>query len=652
MNETTSPSEGGSTTLAPELAVALGWGLAAAVALAHLEWTDALPDAARHAAYVAGHMLGLGAAACVIAALHRPLALASDRLPRWLPPAAVRVAGLTVLGALFAHWVVEVDLMNFAGRQGPSVRFTLIAAELALGLTLAGAVEMGRLSRRGWPLAVLVGAIAFAFEPGTLSGLYSGVHLFGTVVIASFVGAALTGAPSLRVPERAQLVAAAVLTASGLLAYAVPPSEYVHFLCARDGDVVVQALGAYLPEPTRRRLAVPPVPEPELAQWMRTREKRDPIPPTEGPRADVPVVVVLSIDCLRYDVASGSRRRDALPVLRAFSEEARVFDRAYTPGGSTVITLTSMFAGRYYSQLEWRRFRRHIWPHADETTRFPETLRQSGVWTVHAASFDWLSPEYGVTRGFEVQDYEALPGPRWKTAEVLTEAIIRRLGEVGDRRAFLYAHFNDPHLPYNRAGDTGPPFDRYMGEVALVDTQLGRILGAIDELGLASRTYVVITADHGEAFEEHGRNAHANSLYEELVHVPLIVRGPGIEPGREPTRVSLLDLGPTVLDVFEKNTPPEMMGQSWVPLLWGQEASLSRPIISQSGPLRAWITPDGLKVITDRRRGTAEAYDLESDPLETENIVDDDRALGARAQLEAFFEVHRFQAPDYEEPYR
>jgi arylsulfatase A-like enzyme len=287
-------------------------------------------------------------------------------------------------------------------------------------------------------------------------------------------------------------------------------------------------------------------------------------------------------------------------------------------------------------------------------TRFPELLSEAGFFTVHAASFNWLKSDFGVVRGFDVVDYDALPGPRWKPVEALIDALALRLGEVGERPAFLYAHINDTHAPYALGGDRGAPFQRYARALTLVDAQLGRLLEAVEAQGLGPRTYVIVTADHGEAFGEHRRMAHGNSLYQEIAHVPLVIRGPGIAPATVATRVSLIDLGPTILDLFGLPTPAAFMGESLLPALAGQPFAPTRPILAQLGSLRSLVTPEGLKVIRNTHGGTVEAYDLEADPRETENLIGQERAeiREALTILDTFFEVQQFRREGYVEPYR
>ena len=149
---------------------------------------------------------------------------------------------------------------------------------------------------------------------------------------------------------------------------------------------------------------------------------------------------------------------------------------------------------------------------------------------------------------------------------------------------------------------------------------------------------VILAADHGEAFGEHQTTQHSKTLYQELVHIPLIIRTPIHRAQEIEDRVTLLDAGPTILDIFGLPTPSQFMGQSLVPFLEHKHPVLERPILAEGRLRRSIVTPDGLKVIDDPRRTVVEAYDLVADPNETTNLWGKDpRADEALLDLRTFF---------------
>jgi choline-sulfatase len=123
-----------------------------------------------------------------------------------------------------------------------------------------------------------------------------------------------------------------------------------------------------------------------------------------------------------------------------------------------------------------------------------------------------------------------------------------------------------------------------------------------------------------------------------MIHVPLLIEGPGVVPRRVARPVSLLDLAPTVLSLFGAETPGHFMGQSLVPFMRGEDVQLARPIAADgSRGIRAMLFEERYKAIVDDRRGTEELYDLREDPRERRNLAERPDAARHFATLRAFF---------------
>jgi arylsulfatase A-like enzyme len=143
-------------------------------------------------------------------------------------------------------------------------------------------------------------------------------------------------------------------------------------------------------------------------------------------------------------------------------------------------------------------------------------------------------------------------------------------------RFWLWVHYMEPHKEYlSHRGFEKFGHDRramYDHEVRFADHHVGRLLDYFHTLPAAERTVVIVTADHGEAFGEHGRMTHGKELWEEIIRVPLAVIGPGIASKRIDRQTSLIDIFPTILDLFGVEVPPEIHGRSLL-LDWvdGQE---------------------------------------------------------------------------------
>jgi arylsulfatase A-like enzyme len=248
-------------------------------------------------------------------------------------------------------------------------------------------------------------------------------------------------------------------------------------------------------------------------------------------------------------------------------------------------------------------------------------------------------------------------------ADRVTEEAIRWLRDRRRTPFFLWVHYNDPHGPldppeayspeladlskqrqtflrsYNAqdihtglarltSQDREALVDLYDAEIAYVDGCIGRLLDELESLGLTESTLVIFFSDHGEEFWDHGGYQHGHTLYDELIRVPLIFRGPGIEkvPRRVTADVELLDLIPTLFDVVGRTPPPGTRGQSLVPFLGGEaEEKVFDPFSFSEGLYlteeKKAVRGNKMKLIYRPGSKAYELYDLAKDPDELENIL-------------------------------
>lgn len=416
---------------------------------------------------------------------------------------------------------------------------------------------------------------------------------------------------------------------------------------------------------------------PEVAPsgpWYEPGPPGEDVPPSEVDRLDdPPIVLLLTIDAVRADVLDAPDAAARLPALTALRADAFDLSQARAPSTRTATVLSSLFASKYFSQLYWseRDGPRgpEPWPHEDPSTRFPARLSAHGVDTEVFAANPWLTHEFGAVAGFSREvvveprgGSVGPPGTAWASAREVTDAIVDRLHELAGRPAaptFLYAHYLDPHDPYDSADDPaddsgGAEKDRYIAEIGRVDAGIHRLRTELTVLGLEGRTILVVTADHGEAFGEHHSWRHGTTLYDETLRVPLLIHVPGATPRRVSTPVSLVDLGPTILDLFGLPTPGAFMGGTLLPLLVEHGPAPTRPLAFEAGYKQALLLEDGTKIVRDLRYGVIEAFHLPSDPGERRNLFD---GLGgehdeALAKLATFFAVHELKRPGYALPRR
>ncbi len=631
----------------------LAWLLFAVVNAALVDALVPIPKT--HRVRVLHHLFGLGQALGA-GAIFGVLWMAWERSA---PRRSVLAWAIAFSAVIFPVGVfLKRDLVGLAAAL-PGRAFWEIALGPLLATSLLGALLAGKLAARFGVRLVAVGVAALAFAANSLflrSGYYA-LHLDLAGAGALLAGTALVGA---KVPR--WLVGAATRLAfltrwPGLLVLLVP--GLAAFVAARD-DVTVEMLRvrgeAFTPYLARFHHRLHPNKEwpPRDGTWFASRHGAPPVAPSQPPLVTgAPIVVLVTVDALRADVVNDDRFATRFPAIRALRERSVNFVNARSTAPQTAPSLTSIMTGRTYSMMHWtsRRSggRMDVWPIEEAAVRFPQLLSNAGVANADVTGGSgFASPSLGVLRGF----HERINVDPWH-AKDLVDHLIRRIKTAGSSPLFLYTHVMEPHYPYDPPGPT--PFDRYLGEVATVDAELARLVAALDEPDVRSRAILILSADHGEAFGDHGAEQHSVNIYDELIHVPLLVHAPDVAPHVVERAVSLLDLGPTILDVFGQKTPASFMGQSLVPYLRGEDARLDRPIVADSGRRQqAMVFDDGYKVIVDLRHGTTELYDLAHDPKELDNLADarSDVARAHAAVLGAYFARHTLSEPGYQVPYR
>jgi arylsulfatase A-like enzyme len=283
---------------------------------------------------------------------------------------------------------------------------------------------------------------------------------------------------------------------------------------------------------------------------------------------------------------------------------------------------------------------------ADNPT-LAETLLAAGYRTQAAIASFVLNRQFGLARGFEI--YHDVPPSAGtspdaeRRANVVCDDALGLLRSLAHERFFLWVHFYDPHFPYEstRHPDHASP-EAYADEITFMDEHIGRLLTELRTLGLDANTLVVAVGDHGEGLGQHEEQGHGNFLYETTLHVPLILRCPGVAgAGRviDPP-VRTIDIASTILELVGHPEMPDSQGISLCSLLRGEDR-LSPPrsyaetfeanIQFGLSPLRS-LRRDRWKYILAPQ---PELYDLAADPAEARNSASDESgaALNLRTEL-------------------
>ncbi|MBW2276472.1 MAG: sulfatase-like hydrolase/transferase [Deltaproteobacteria bacterium] len=337
------------------------------------------------------------------------------------------------------------------------------------------------------------------------------------------------------------------------------------------------------------------------------------VPALDLPRAVGRSLVLISIDALRADRQEGSTYpRRLTPNIDAFARRAIVFERAYAPSPTSSFSVPALHAGMPMEAV--------LRSGAPLPETLAERLRAVGYATygfypqkIFSAGPELLGQVERTGFGFERKALLAME------ARADGDTVRRALGKVAERPVFVWIHFYDPHLPYDchGGGFGSSPLDCYDAEVAHADAEVGRLLPWLEErLG---DPVIAITADHGEAFGEHGRLYHSADLHEEQIRVPLQILVPGAAPGRVEQPVSIADLAATLYALVAPAEAPGFAGHDLRPAMLGP-AELP-PVTASIRDKRA-IVVDRLKLMcNDWPGGPCALYDLAHDPAETRNLV-------------------------------
>jgi len=361
-------------------------------------------------------------------------------------------------------------------------------------------------------------------------------------------------------------------------------------------------------------------------------------------------VLLVTIDTLRADrVGSYGDSSARTPAMDALASRGVRFEHAYTPAPVTLPAHTSILTGLAPPAHGVRG--NGAFALGPGTPTLAEALRARGLATGAFIGGFPLARRFGLARGFDTYD-DAMgksPGVSYELAERRGDAVAESarawLG-VHPGRVFVWVHLFDPHAPY----DPPPAFrgpDLYRGEVAAADSALGAVMATWD--ARPEPSLVILTADHGEAFGEHGEESHSLFVYDTTLHVPLLVRGPGWTPGtRASPDVGLADIAATILDAVGPGGPA-LPGRSLRRFVDGAPAE---PLYAETlaprldfgwSDLRAWR--DGRYKYV--RAPRPELYDLGSDPSESRDVAAAhpdvvarmreglDRALGSWGEAES-----------------
>lgn len=409
------------------------------------------------------------------------------------------------------------------------------------------------------------------------------------------------------------------------------------------------------------------------------------------PRDNPPRVIVYLIDALAAGHMSlHGYERETTPNLTALAEKGVWFKNAYSNASWTKEAIPSLFLSMpSVAHGHYRSFQRL--PSAFVT--LPEVFSAHGFATAAFSTNINASPATGMAQGFDTfYDHLALASDPFEYRTAPIPQIVQWFEDHEDRPTFVYVHTAEPHHYYNPP----PPFksmfdpdyrgevtgidDRLMeqgrrgsvdprdlehlvalydGELAFADQVFDQLFTTLEDRGFLRNGTVVVTSDHGEAFHEHGSFRHGINIHNEILQIPLIFWGPGdLKSGLQiGQNAQLIDVMPTLLDLFELSSDLPMEGRSWAPVLRGRGASDAEgePILVttffKTPPRLALIEGDWKLIFlpSDEGRAEAQLYNLKSDRAEKTNLLETHPGV-ARRLLRKLVNAYR-ESPRYAEGY-
>lgn len=412
---------------------------------------------------------------------------------------------------------------------------------------------------------------------------------------------------------------------------------------------------------------------------------------TPASAATPPNIILIIIDTLRSDhLGCYGYRRSTSPAMDAVAAEGVRFDQAISAASWTTPAVMSMFTSLPPSLHQT----------VSGSTMLPEgmttlaaELKKGGYQTAAIVVNPCTSRKYGFNRGFDLYDDNSIQLAAGlgdldlnnnSVSDKVTQYAVKWLksDRRPDRPFFLHVFYFDPHYDYmppspydgmftdpdyygGQDGSKittleGKPLTKadkeqiiglYDGEIRFTDDQIKALIDTLRNMNLLTNTLLVITGDHGEEFWDHDSVAHGHTLYDELLRVPLIIDWPKeIKPQVVAKQVSLIDLMPTILDMAGLPIPSQCRGQSLVPLFKpsSNRTFTERPVFSETESkisLKCIRTPSQ-KLIEYIKDKTFEAYDLDNDPFECDDLALMPQYAGFQTVLTAY-EVWKKQNAEF-----
>lgn len=497
-----------------------------------------------------------------------------------------------------------------------------------------------RLIQLGTALLLLgLSVVLFVADRRVLPRLYPWFHqslqglLIANLLLITYLG------PVVRQRRLSQLLLLAlVLCVSGWGLMRLQRAQVLRSLAQEHTGIVAQVLRGYASIKSGTTRMQPPA-----APAASPEDPQETPPAWTGARLGERDVFLITVDALRFDRLNPQ----TMPFVSSLAQRGVLFTRAYTQVPHTSFAVATLLTGKpVYALLT-------MGQDAASHETLPTVLRRFRYKTaafyppsVFFVEHERLKKLEETAYGFEYVKVEYLPAAR-RTAQV--EAFLK---DEKPQRVFAWIHYLEPHEPYEThpggPGKERSDRERYDGEVRFIDDEIRQLVELLRKTRPGA--LLVLAADHGEEFGEHGGRYHGTSLYEEQVHVPLLIvdtaEVPQLPARAYPQPVGLLDVAPTLLGLLDIEPSVRMRGldlSAW--LLSGAQSLPKRAIFSEIGRKKMIVRGEH-KLLCDLATDSCQAYNLALDPQERRNVLETEAATASdlRGRLDRFLaEARQFE---------
>jgi choline-sulfatase len=318
--------------------------------------------------------------------------------------------------------------------------------------------------------------------------------------------------------------------------------------------------------------------------------------PAAAPR---PSILLVTLDTTRADAIGPDT-----PNINALAARAKRFRYAYCTVPQTLASHGSMLTGLYPAGHGVHENGRYYSP---SVPMLAERMKQAGYSTAAFVSAFAVARRFGLARGFDVYDDDFGAERAERPANETTDRALAWLAKSSAQPRFVWVHYYDPHVPYTPPEPFASRYAKhpYLGEVAFMDQQLGRLLKGWSGA-------VIVVADHGEGLGDHGEQQHGDLLYQQTMHVPLLVAGPGVTPGAIDDPISTRHVFDIILAWSEGTRPvPENLDEVVM-------AEAMKPFLDYGWQPQVMAVEGRLKTIS---AGRIEVYDVIADPAESHDLA-------------------------------